>query len=223
MAMYDSADLLARCKMMAQRPQQDESTSDADWFLLLTQAQQEVNEEMAAHVPWENYGEPELMTTTDSGLTYTVANEPLGHLEVYPAKGNEPLLPGAYWDYSSDFTVENGGKTIRWVGNRARTSWTDGAPYARYVAPTSTIDASTPPTLKPTRARILIVYRALALWASRGGFRDPSYYRSLEQIAMWGDPNNPGSVGLIPGMKASFMATGDGWNTKWWQPFLGAS
>ncbi len=178
MALFDSADLLARLKRLARRPPTDQAMSDSHWFAFLTEAQSEVYPEIFSRFPDLAYGAPVLLTTTDSGKTYGFGTDatagavyPMGHVEVYPnlaAIPNSPMSPG------EDFMIE--GSKIRIPNNRTRTF--SAGPYARLVAtPDTAISASVEPVLFPKHARMLLVYKALEQWASRpGSGAKPEYY-----------------------------------------------
>ncbi len=205
MAAWDSADLLSRLRYLIGRPTVDEALTDAQAYQLLADAQDRVNEDLAAHVPHLNYGAPELMTTSDGGYTYSTLYDIIGDAEIYPTLKAQPMRCGAFWDGSADYCLE-GTKTIRMTVNRTR-SFSAG-PYARYVrADVPAISASQAPTIKPDRARALIVFRAAALWAARGGKRDPLPYETEYTRAAWGNPLT-GSVGLIPTEKAKVFGQG---------------
>lgn len=211
-----SAELLARCKLLAQRPATDELISDAQWYLLLTDGQQRVMQEIAVHVPHLMYSAPVKMTTSDN-IVYTIPSSgiALGAMEVYASTTDtEPLVPGPYWDDACDYTPE-GNTTIRMAGNRAR-SFADG-PYVRYVAQPGTIDGSTQPTLKPTTAHPAIAYAALIDYATLPGvLADPEPYRQRYHEILWGDPPK---LGIIPAAKMQLRQTGpqDG---RWYHRFL---
>src|SRR5207302_7474396 len=106
------------------------------------------------------------------------------------------LIPGPEWDPASDFVPA--GQKIRFPGQLPK-QFGDG-PYARYVKQPGVIDASTPPTLLPTNARLLLVYHAAGLWATRGGQRDPRPYWDMEAKTAFGNPAT-GEVGIIGALK----------------------
>ena len=60
----------------------------------------------------------------------------------------------------------------------------------------------------PKELRLLLVYRACALDASRGGRDDPAFYENLEQTAAWGD--GIGRIGMIPPLKKKNAMAGRG-------------
>lgn len=213
-----SAEMLARFKLLAQRPATDEAWSDANIYLLLGEAQSQINQELAMHVPHANVIAPELITTTDNGLTYLTSADVVAALEVYPDRNATiPLQPGPYTDDGSEYVFE-APRTIRMIGRSARTF--SGGPYARYVPATGALNASTAPTIEPAAVHICVVYRALQEYASAGGgIHNPSIWMEREQRVLWGDPNQPGSVGIIPGLKAQVAATGRGGGGVWWTRF----
>jgi hypothetical protein len=145
---------------------------------------------------------PTALSTADSGETYTFGNDadsvPLVPLAVvvYASKDGRILRPGTYWDLQADYVWE--GDRIRFARGRTK-EFSDG-PYARFITPPGEISASIQPTLKPKRARALLVYRAVALWASRGGTRDPQRYFDLEERAWVGRPEI-GDYGLLGQLK----------------------
>jgi hypothetical protein len=202
MAQWDSAYCLAECKLLAQRPTTDEQVSDADWYLYLTQGQEYWMGQLVNHCPWTNMTAPTLLTSGDSGYTYPFENDadsvpivPLA-VELYESATGRLLRPGTYHDSGADYVWE--GDRIR-IPKGGTKTWTDG-PYARYVKPPNNITASVEPVLKPKRARKLVVYRAVILWASSGGFRDPQPFRDLEDEAWYGDPMK-GKLGLLGELK----------------------
>lgn len=175
MSLWDSADILARCKRALNRPSTDEALSDADWYAFATEAQSRVYTLLATHCPEAVYSAPTLMSTSDDGATYTFGTDSglptsyqnvfaMGHVEIRSARAGQLLLPGTDWDEGGETYVPDGDK-IRWPGGRTRT-FSDG-PYARFVQPPGVIDGSTAPTLEPAFARILIVDDAVTRAAER--------------------------------------------------------
>lgn len=204
MAQWDSPYLLAAVKALAVRPSVDAAMSDAAWYLLLEMAQTHWTNVLAAQVPWVLMGAPVTLTTADGGVTYTFPSgiAPLA-VEVYDATGPARLLrPSAYFDASGDYVWESA--TIRFPQNLGNTAGFNLV--ARYVAPAGVLNASTPPTLQPPQARMLLVYRAVAQWASQGGMRDARPYFDLEQRYWLGNPaaGDPGLLGTLK-LQNSFM------------------
>lgn len=210
MALWDSADLLARCKRLAARPATDEdkgptdSTADDMWYALLTEAQQEYYNRFAAHFPWVLYTAPTKLTTADNGLTYTFPSSvtPM-KVELYRSKAGEMMWPGGYFDGAKDYV---------WEGNRIRFPWGrtvtfgDG-PYARYIVPPGVIASATQPTLAPDWTRLLLVYHAVKIWAERGGLRDPQPFARLEN-EMWFNPEQ--GTGVLVTLKTQQPYSGLG-------------
>lgn len=211
MAKYDSADLLARCLRGALRPTTDASTDSTDWYALLTEAQDEWTMHLASICPQVLYGDPVLMTSADGGYTYTFGTDadgdnilPMGHVEVRASRTGAVLVPALEWGSAYDFVHE--GDKIRWPNGVARSFGSTG-PYARFITPPDVIDASTEPTFKPKQGRMLLVYRALAKWARRGGLRDPQAFLDQEREAWLGDPQS-GTMGVLGMLKTQFNLSG---------------
>jgi len=200
-ALFDSADLLARVKRMAARPATDEdkgptdADADAMWYALLTEAQLAVVRELATHVPSVMYVH-EKLTTADAGLTYDFSAEPLGQYEIRQSPTGRLLIPGPEWDPGSDFVMA--GNEIHFPGQKTK-QFSNG-PWARYVKTPGAIAAATEPTLLPTHARQLLIPRTCILWATRGGLRDPAPYEAEWNRLWYGDPEH-GEVGILGALK----------------------
>lgn len=195
----DASDLLVRVKLYAARPATDESMSDGQWFAILTESEREWVGIMAAQFPNIMMGPPEKMSSPDSGKTYYVSGSatPLA-IQVFDGLNGNLILPGTNWDDSSRYLWE--GDHIRWPRDASRT-FGDG-PYARYVRqPAAALSAAATMTLKPDYARILLVYRTLAKWASIGDLRDPTVWERKEREAWMGNPSNPADVGILGTLK----------------------
>jgi len=197
MATWDKAYLLAALKLLVGRDKlsSDSSMASADYYQFLTEAQAHYYDIYAAQVPYILMGAPTAMATTDSGLTYQFASSvvPLA-VEIYDA--NYRLMKnGPFWDPSSDYVWE--GSQIRFPKAVAR----QGTYYARYITPPGVIDAATDPTLVPSHTRRILIYRAAAEWAARGGLRDPAPFYDLERRAWMGDPNI-GDLGILGALKS---------------------
>lgn len=211
MAKYDSADLLARCIRNAQRPAGDAAQTPADWYAFLTEAQDEWFMHFASIVPETLYGDPVILTTTDNGLTYRFGTDadgnpvfPMGHAEIRASPGGAVLIPTTDWGSSGDYVLE--GDRIRWPNGTRRTFGSTG-PVARFITPPGVIDDASQPVLKPAFARVLLVYRALAKWARRGGLRDPQPYLDQEAEAWLGAPEN-GVMGILGALRTQANFTG---------------
>ena len=203
---WTNQDLLDRCIFFARRPSGDAEMSKREWYDLLTLAQEHWYGIFSVHVPEVLYGAPAQLSTADSGKTYTFPGSihPLGPVEVREARDGYLLIPSTDWDPHGDFIPE--GDLIRMPNNEERTF--DDGPYARFITPPDKIDETTQPTLNPPRARILLIYRALVTWASRGAMRDPTAFEVLEQKAWTGDPDMAGDVGIMGDLKRQFFGAG---------------
>ena len=218
-AAEDSKELLKQLRIVTQRDglQVDRDLTDAKAYLFLTQAQRLLTYDLVTHLPELMKGAPEKMTTTDNGLTYSTSKDPLGHIEVYENLRSEiPLVEGPLWSPNADFSRE-GPRKIRMQGNVVRT-FTDG-PYARYVKKPGVIDDVQQPTLEPADVRMVLPWKAAALWAMSGNGYDPAPYVRMVEIMLWGDPESPGSVGIIPAYKTQYASSGaDGQAVGlWWR------
>lgn len=196
MANWDSADLLARFKLHALRPTNDQQITDTQIYQLLADAQFDYYQVFATHCPHVLIGAPAAMSTADSGVTYTFASSvrPL-YVEIFDSATGRLLVPAAYWDGCGDYVWE--GDNIRMVRGRSR-SFT---PYARVIAPPTVLASGVEPVLVPDYARILLVHRAVATWALRGGLRDSAPFEKKEKDEAWGDPQRPGDIGIIGNLK----------------------
>jgi hypothetical protein len=178
--------------------------TDANWYSLLTEAQEHWYEQFAVHCPWAIMTAPTLLASADSNVTYDFADDADGNpivplwVILYESENGRILVPVTYHDTGGDYVWE--GSKIRFPGNVAK-SFTSG-PYARYVAPPAAIAVATQPSLQPIRARKLIVYTALVNWASRGGYRNPKPYQDMEDKAWFGDPAR-GVHGLLGELKGA--------------------
>lgn len=197
MALWDSADLLARCKADAQRPATDEDMSDAQWYSFLTEAQDQVVRDIATLWPNVLANTPTLLTSADNGLTYTFSTAPLVVVELTESKGGRALRLGPYGDPTVEFTWE-GPLTIRAARASART-FTAG-PYSRWVVQPGVIDGSTQPTL-PAQFCPLLPPLACYRYAKRGGYRDPAPYLDHYQRLWSGDPAISGDFGILGALR----------------------
>lgn len=216
---WDSANLSRKFLNRIRRPSADEELLEADGVTsavwdLLSEAQDYWMEILAAVVPDANYGAPVLMTTADQGETYTFGNDPLGqpifpvgHVEIRESRTGRLLIPSADWG-NGDFLME--GDRIRIPGGRKKIF--SSGPYARFVTPWGKIDAATQPTMKPPRARALIVTRAAIIWAVQGGLRDPSPWQRLE-AEQWGVIANS----LATQFHLAGAPAVDDYSDEWWK------
>lgn len=177
MALYDSAWCLATFDRLAGRPDADE-IQDADKYVRLAEAQQEVYEDIASIYPYPLYraSGPTALSTSDSKVfTFGTDGEghavaPLGHVAVfrnlvdYP---DNPLVEGV------DFLNE--GTQIRIPNNR-----TESALYWQGIPTPAEISGSQEPTLRPAPARILIVLKAVKNFAEEGN-QSPDLATTMER------------------------------------------
>lgn len=201
MAYQTTAELLAGFDFYAMRPDTDESITDVQKYVLLSQGQEKVYELLAAHVPEVLYGAPTLLTTADGGYTYTfpTAVFPYGAVEIRASRNGQLLIPGTEFS-TADYTWE--GDSIRIPNGKTRT-FADG-PYGRWISSPTDIAAAQEPTLSPATARPLILFYALYLWAERGGGMnqvDPNRFLGIYQSLWSGDPRIPGDAGILAMLK----------------------
>lgn len=211
MALFDSADLLARCKRSAGLPAQSDFPVDADWFAWLTEAENDWKATIASQVPKSQWGDPALMTTADGGASYTVSgvDEFLGPVEIRQTLRGTPIGPDEY-------LIE--GATIRWPFGTERAF--AAGPYIRYATPSAGIDAGTEPTLNPSRARMLLVYGALKRYGATAGagLVDPGYWERMESLEWFGDGGT--RTGLLQNLMDVYMTTDaelDESSSPWWR------
>ena len=175
MATFDSADLLDRLYTKVRRPTTDEHLTSTLGYQLLSEAQIDAAQDLVTRAPQAMMGAPLLLTSADSGVTYTFGTTlsgarvfPVGHVEVYALIDGQELYASTYGDREGDFVIE--GDAIRMPGNTARTF--ASGPYARACTIAITLDGSTAPTLKPEWLRPLIVTKAAEKYARIGGLMD---------------------------------------------------
>lgn len=181
MALWDTADILARCKLESGLPASTTFPSDANWYTWLTRAEAYWKPKLASQYPYHMFGAPTLITSADSGVTYTFGSEasPLA-VEVYTSLTGTRLRVGQFGDSNGDYVWE--GSQIRMPGNTARV-FANG-PYARWVTSPTTIDGSTQPTIKPTWTRQLLVDRALIYYARTPPGQDAERFE-LQEAETW--------------------------------------
>jgi hypothetical protein len=212
MAEFDSADLLQRFKDTAQLGATYEGTSDAAIYGLLSNGQRRVAGMVASLAPWTNYGAPEALTTSDGGYTYTFTSQPIGVIEIREGRSGAVLLPAVDWDGSDGYLIEQG--RVRWPNGRTR-SFASGL-YARYMPMPSVISAVSEPTLMPVELRLAVVYDAVSEWAMQGGYRDPAPFQRLRQQVLYGDPTQPGDIGLLGALRVQETPTPSP-GLPWWR------
>ncbi len=154
-----------------------------------------------------------------SNVKVELAENPL-KLEFIESLTGDILKPGVFTSASADYVLESG--QIRVPRGRSLT-FADGAPYVRMVPPAGTINASYDSTIYPKRARILLVYKALALAANRHGvLGDPSRFEDMMDERWYGNPEK-GKIGLQAELRVADHHGGlvgvlDDEPYKWWQP-----
>lgn len=219
--LWSRSDLHTRFRTQAGRPLTDQSLTDARLDAYLTEAQAHWYSVIASIVPQALWSAPTKLTSADGGVTYTFGTDadgdnivPIGHVELLEGPRG-PVIPAgtaAGWD---GFIFE--GAVIRWPGQRART-FTDG-PYARFVTPPGAIASGSEPTLQPKHARVLLLYRGLALWAHRTG-RDPAPWYAEELHAWEGGTTG---AGILSSLRTQYPAPGpralddESAGLEWWR------
>jgi hypothetical protein len=200
-SLYDAAYCLARVKQYAGLPAADDSIDDDGWYALLTEAQLDWAVKIATQVPKSQWGAAVQMTTGDGGTTYTVGTgmslveEFAGPIELRVSNRGLLITPDQY-------ILD--GATVRWPFGTTRAF--AAGPYVRYAAVPGAISDEDDPTLQPARARILLVYGALKRWGNiGGGYRDPSYWETLEMQEWFGD--GAGKIGLLDNLQAAYPTT----------------
>lgn len=214
MALYDSADLLARTRRLAEMQVPAEYPSDPDWYGWLTEAQDYWTGIIAQHAPRLLCGAPVQLTSADGGYTYTFPTVPVAVEELTIGPAGTTFRLGANYDPTVDGSWE-GESTIRIAMGSNRT-FSRGL-WARYVAQPGVIDESNEPSL-PTQCRALLPARACVIYARSGGTRNPAPYLD-EETRLWsGDPAMLGDTGILGKIKkkAFTQASSDGF-TPWWR------
>ena len=219
---WTSANLLARFKLLAGLPADQETPLDATIYDYLSLGQEHCYGLWALHFPHVLVGDPAQMTTSDSGKTYQFASDafPLGLAEIRESPTGRLLVPGEEFDANCDYVFE--GDQIR-VPDSKTTTFGDG-PWARYISPPLEISATEEPTLKPASARILCVHYALYLWANEAGNaakNPPDHYLSLFNSAWGGDTRLVGDAGIMANLKSQLYGDGVGSmvpvGVAWWR------
>lgn len=159
---WQSSDLLTRFNAYAGRPTTDAIT-DAQKYLRLADGQEAVLLEIAAVSPKQLYGAPTAMTSADGGYTWTFGvdgngyqNFPLGNAQIFPSLAAVPDYP---WRPGVDYLDE--GTQIRTPNN---VPWS-GTLYWYGITAPQQISASVQPVIQPPQARVLIVIKAVEIFA----------------------------------------------------------
>lgn len=213
MARYDSADLLARCKRLANRPTTDALMADADWYAFLSEGQEVLVGMIASAVPEAMLTVPTKLVSADGGYTYPFASSqyPLG-VSVYGSLKDIPWSPLVL---GSDYTWE--GDLLRMTGGRSQT-FADG-PYAQYVPEVGasvTIDASNPPIVFPLAARRWLIPYALEQFSYRAK-QDPTPWLTKQALVWDGNPASPSDVGVQGQLKLAVQRRGRAEAQPWWR------
>lgn len=169
MSTWDSADILAKCKLFAKRPTVDATTSNAEWFMYLTMAQDEAYDDISVRCPEALLNEPTALTAVSGDKVFNFGTDdngypvvPRGHARIYPSLASIPNDP---WQEGLDYSWE--GTRIRIPADATYT----GTLYGQWVDQPDDIAADSEPSLQPGPARILLVLKAVELWAASGGIR----------------------------------------------------
>ena len=172
---WQNTDLLIRFNRMAGRPPAD-AIGDPVKYLALADAQDAVITKISGIVGRAMYGAPTLMTTADSGLTWTFGTDGNGYplvplaAHVYLSLSAIPSYP---WNPGQDYLDE--GSTIRMPNNTPYT----GTLYWQGITPPQQISASVQPILNPPAARILICIKAVQTFAEEA-IRNPSLVDEMQ-------------------------------------------
>lgn len=158
MAYLDSTDLVRRGKVRLARPSTDSAftvtTTDDAWYDFATEAQDRLNKDLAIHCPDAQWTVPTELSSSDGNYTYTFGTDvdgeaiiAMGHFSLYENKESIPDYPlTVNVDYTIEGSGTDGGTVIRIPYNTTRT-FTDGGPYAQYVAPSNVVTSTTQPTV----------------------------------------------------------------------------
>lgn len=140
----------------------------------MTEANDELVKRIATFVPDAMVTAPTLLTSADSGKTYTFGTDAdsaaifaLGHFAVYE---NLESIPDYPLTEGVDYVIE--GTKVRIPYNDTRTF--SAGPYAQSVTPGNVVNASTQPTC-PKIARLAMIEDTAKRLATRVG-RDPEEF-----------------------------------------------
>jgi hypothetical protein len=226
MAAWDTDYCLARAKLLALRPATDQMMTDEKWCQFLTLGEEHWLPIFANKVPESQAGAPVQLTIAgdNRSATFAAGVWPEGHVSLYDGPNGRILTPGEYGDPGADFVIDGG--LIRSPSGRTL-NYPQGL-YARYVdvstrplvsSSIATVDNPVAnPRLMPERARILIVYHALGLYAAMGGFMDPAYWEHKEIVTAFDDVAT-GKVGILTELMTQYQDQGasSGAQYVWWK------
>lgn len=225
MAVWDSADLLAKFRTEIRQTAATDFPLDADGYMLLSVAQSVVLGQLSIVVPDSQYGAPFALTTADGGFTFTFGVDadganifPLGEFELYRTlnavadSGMQPF---------TEFLVE--GDRIRIPGNLAYQG-PGVAPFCRMLTPSLSISAAAQPVVKPKQARQAIVYEAARHYfaiTGNSGQRDEmqgNFDREFDtwMVAMRDQADGMEAQAGTGAMGGSLWYTGIGASSRWW-------
>lgn len=158
-----------------------------------------------------------LFRGTIDDVKVELAENPL-KLEFIESLTGGILKAGVFTSASADYVLESG--QIRVPRGRS-ISFSDGAPYVRMIPPAGTINASYDSTIFPKRARMLLVYTALAKAANRHGvLGDPSRFEDMADELWYGSPQ-VGKIGLQAQLRVAdhhggLVGVADDVGGNWW-------
>jgi hypothetical protein len=200
---------LAKVKRELRRPAGDAQIDDADLYELLTEGCRYAQQLLAVH-GFEQNAEWEQATTSDS-KTYTIDGTPMGVIEARDGRNGTVLVLGPDSDPQTDLVWQ--GSTFLVPNNETRTF--GSGLWVRYTPQHPAMSAAVQPTLSPSRARYLAVFKAAELWMDRGGYKDATVFSNKLHRMAFGDPSIPGDVGLVSAMKQPFVVANS--PPTWWR------
>lgn len=165
MATWGSARCLAKFNELAGRPTSNDPMTDAAKYQRLTDAQNEVIQDLVPRCPKLLVSKavaastPTLSTSDNKIFTFgsdanSDASFPIGRVRIFPALTDIPDHP---WVEGVDYLNE--GTQIRIPNNRTYS----GTLYWRGSAPVADITAAVAPSLIPPPSRVLICYKAVEI------------------------------------------------------------
>lgn len=169
MSSYDSQYLLSLWNRYTGRPATNDTLTDADKYLRLSEGQNRVFQDMFARVPNSLYPKTAnlpTMTASANRNVFTFGTDPQGFAIAPMGKTrifeNQQSFPDFPWVEGIDYVNE--GTQIRLPNGR---TWA-GTLYWYGITPPADITASVQPSLFPPAFRDLIVYQAVALYGEEG-------------------------------------------------------
>lgn len=184
-ATWDSARCLAKFNELSGRPVSNDPMTDAAKYLRMSDAQNEVFQDiaprcgkilvskaLAASTPTLTASADNRVFTFGTDISTTDAEFPIGRVRIFPSLASIPDSP---WVEGVDYLNE--GTQIRLPNNRQYS----GTLYWRGDAALANITASVAPSLQPPPARVLIVYKAVQILCDEAG-RDPALADKMERM-----------------------------------------